>query len=52
MDRRSVLQFMAGSAMLHGLGARAAQDADSTIIRVNIPGPNMLLFLPISWVNQ
>ena len=50
MDHRPVLQFMAGSAMLHGLGARAALDADCTTIRANIPGPNMLPFLPIELI--
>jgi NitT/TauT family transport system substrate-binding protein len=50
MDRRSILKFMAGSAMLTGLRAHAAPDAGSTIIRINIPGPNMLPYLPIELI--
>ena len=50
MDRRSVLKSMAASAMLVGLRAHAAQDAGATIIRINIPGPNMLPFLPIELI--
>jgi NitT/TauT family transport system substrate-binding protein len=41
---------MAASAMLVGLRAHAAQDAGATIIRINIPGPNLLPFLPIELI--
>jgi NitT/TauT family transport system substrate-binding protein len=50
MDRRLVLKSMAASAMLAGFGALAAEEAGSTIIRVNIPGPNMLPYLPIELI--
>jgi len=50
MDRRSVLKSMVASAMLAGLGAHASEDAGATIIRVNIPGPNMLPYLPIELI--
>lgn len=50
MDRRSLLKSIVASAMLAGLRAHAAQDASTTIIRINIPGPNMLPFLPIELI--
>lgn len=50
MDRRLMLKYLAGSAMLAGLRAHAAPDAVSTIIRINIPGPNMLPYLPIELI--
>jgi NitT/TauT family transport system substrate-binding protein len=50
MDRRSVLKSMAASAMLAALGVHAAEEVGATIIRVNIPGPNMLPYLPIELI--
>lgn len=50
MDRRSMLHFMAVSALFSGLRAYAAPEAGSTMIRVNIPGPNMLPYLPIELI--
>lgn len=50
MDRRTILGFMAGSAILASFRTHAAQDAGATIIRVNIPGPNMLPYLPIELI--
>ncbi len=50
MDRRSMLQFVAVSAMLSRLKAHAAPEVGNTIIRVNIPGPNMLPYLPIELI--
>lgn len=50
MDRRSLIGFLAGSAVLAGTRAIATQEAGTTIIRVNIPGPNMLPYLPIELI--
>ncbi len=50
MERRRVLGFMAAAAVLAGRRARASQDAGAAIIRVNIPGPHMLPYLPIELI--
>lgn len=50
MDRRTLLGFLAGASLLSGLRAHAAQEVGATIIRVNIPGPNMLPYLPIELI--
>ena len=50
MQRRTMLKGLAASAMLAGFGARAAQDAVPAVIRVNIPGPHLLPFLPIELI--
>jgi NitT/TauT family transport system substrate-binding protein len=45
-----MLKGLAASAMLAGLNAQAAQDAGPAVIRVNIPGPHLLPFLPIELI--
>ncbi|OYY95250.1 MAG: hypothetical protein B7Y41_01705 [Hydrogenophilales bacterium 28-61-23] len=50
MDRRTILKLMAASATLAGFGTQAAEEAGPTVIRVNIPGPNMLPYLPIELI--
>jgi len=50
MDRRTMIGRVAVSAVLPGLDARAADDSGVTVIRVNIPGPNMLPMLPIELI--
>ena len=50
MQRRTMLKGLAASAMLAGFRARAAQDAGPAVIRVNIPGPHLLPFLPIELI--
>jgi NitT/TauT family transport system substrate-binding protein len=50
MLRRTVLMTLAASTLLAGLRANAAQDAGPVVIRVDIPGPNMLPYLPIELI--
>lgn len=50
MQRRTVLKGLAVSAVLAGMNAHAAQDSGPTVIRVNIPGPHLLPFLPIELI--
>jgi NitT/TauT family transport system substrate-binding protein len=50
MDRRMMVRCAAASVLLTGLDAIAAEERDGTVIRVNIPGPNMLPMLPIELI--
>lgn len=50
MQRRTMLKGLAASALLAGLKVQAAQDPGPTVIRVNIPGPHLLPFLPIELI--
>jgi NitT/TauT family transport system substrate-binding protein len=45
-----MLGFLAATAVLAGTRSQAAPPAGAPIIRVNIPGPNMLPFLPIELI--
>lgn len=49
MERRAMLGWLAGTALAVGTGSLAAA-AGATIIRINIPGPNMLPYLPIELI--
>lgn len=50
MDRRTMFRCALGSALLPLRSAFAADEAGATVIRVNIPGPNMLPMLPIELI--
>ncbi len=50
MDRRMMIGYAAALALGPWRSARAADEAGATVIRVNIPGPNMLPMLPIELI--
>lgn len=50
MQRRTVLKSLAASTLLAGFKVHAAQTTGPTVIRVNIPGPHLLPFLPIELI--
>lgn len=50
MDRRMMLRWAGASTMLPSVEVRSAADAGATVIRVNIPGPNMLPMLPVELI--
>lgn len=52
MQRRTVLRSLAASALLAGLKAHAAHQAGPRVIRVNIPGPHLLPFIPIELISK
>jgi len=52
MQRRTVLRGLAACALSTGLAARAAQETGPRVIRVNIPGPHLLPFLPVELITR
>jgi NitT/TauT family transport system substrate-binding protein len=50
MQRRTMLKGLAASAVLAGIKANAVQGAEPQVIRVNIPGPHLLPFIPIELI--
>lgn len=50
MQRRTMLKGLATCAVLAVLKANAAQGAEPQVIRVNIPGPHLLPFIPIELI--
>jgi ABC-type nitrate/sulfonate/bicarbonate transport system substrate-binding protein len=52
MQRRTVLRSLAVSALLAGVKVNAAGEAGPQVIRVNIPGPHLLPFIPIELISK
>jgi NitT/TauT family transport system substrate-binding protein len=50
MDRRAALQALLGMAATPWLGSALAETPGLTLIRINIPGPHLLPFLPIELI--
>jgi NitT/TauT family transport system substrate-binding protein len=48
--RRTVLKVLAAVALVAGNGSLRAAEAGGTLIRINIPGPRALPFLPIELI--
>ncbi|OZA22036.1 MAG: hypothetical protein B7X93_13215, partial [Hydrogenophilales bacterium 17-61-9] len=47
-----MLRGLAACALSTGLAARAAQETGPQVIRVNIPGPHLLPFLPVELITR